>query len=422
MNKRIIASLCASVALVAGGLSHASEDRSGLISINPSPSPTGLAVAFTADFDGPSSATRIWVMNLDGANLHKIATTSQLDEEPAWAPSGQVIAFSSTQRNTTDIWTSSPDGARLTQLTSNQVNNRQPAWSPDSHHIAFVSDRAGANEVWIMNSDGTGQSRLTKVAGEKSKPSFSPDGQTIVFAISAGATSRLAIVKVDGTGFQYITNDGFRDWNPSWSKNGILFSSNRDATSEHQKIWQASTSGGSPTRLADVMAVDPVWTPNGQILYTDETVGGNALGAVTQFDPVSGKKARITQVEGYITPIDVRPLWKENWVFPGSLGTVPVAILSAPGFKPVTDVNKSTLRFGKTGQESSFKWCSILQFDLNHDGVPDLVCRFSIRASGFLSGDKAAVLRFKTRSGVQREGRDSIITSLKDDPDDFVTN
>lgn len=421
MKYKIFATLLASTLLAAASGSRASDDRTGLISINPSASPTGLEVAFTADFDGPASPTRIWVINLDGSNLHKIPTKSQIDEEPAWAPSGQAIAFASTQGNGTDIWTAGSDGSRLTQLTSSQLHNRQPAWSPDSRRIAFVSDRAGANEVWIMNADGTGQARLTKVAGEKSKPSFSPDGQSIVFAVSTGTVSRLATVNADGTAFQYITTDGFQDWNPSWGKSGILFSTNRDTSSEHWKIWRVQP-GGTPAKVSDILAVDPVWTPNGQILYTDETVGGNALGAVTQFDPVSGKKSRITQVDGYVTPIDVRPLWKENWVFPSSLGTVPVAILSTPGFKPVTDVNKSTLRFGKTGQETSFKWCSIIQLDLNHDGVPDLVCRFSIRTSGFSAGDKTAILRFKDNRGVAKEGRDRVITSLKDDPDDFLTN
>ncbi len=109
-------------------------------------------------------------------------------------------------------------------------------------------------------------------------------------------------------------------------------------------------------------------------------------------------------------------------MFPGSLGTVPVAILPAPGFKPVTEVNKTTLRFGKTGTENSFKWCSILQIDWNHDGVPDLICRFSIRSAGLLAGDKTAILRFKDVNGVARQGRDRIVTSLKDDPDDFLTN
>lgn len=421
MNRKVITSLLVPSLLAAISLSHASEDRTGVISINPSPSPNGLAVAFTADFDGPASPTRIWVINLDGSNLHKIATKSQLDEEPTWAPSGQAIAFASTQSNATDIWTAAPDGSRLTQLTSNQQHNHQPTWSGDGRRIAFVSDRAGNNEIWVMNADGTGQTRLTKSPGDKSKPSFSPDGGSVVFAVSTGTTSRLATVNVDGTGFQFITNDGFQDWNPSWGRNGIVFSSNRDASSEHWKIWQISP-GGAPSKLGDVMAVDPVWTPNGQILYTDETVGGNALAAVTQLDPVSGKKARITKVDGYATPIDVRPLWKENWVFPGSLGTVPVVILSTPGFKPVTDVDRNTLKFGKTGTESSFKWCSLIQLDWNHDGVLDLMCRFSIRASGFAAGDKTAVLRFKDVNGIAREGRDSIVTSLKDDPDDFLTN
>lgn len=135
----------------------ASDDRIGVMSLNPSPSPTSQEVVFAADFDSPTAMLHLWIASMDGTRVRRLDTAASavVDEEPAWSPDASTIAFSSTTGGSSDIWVVSPTGARPTRLTSNALNNHQPAWSPDGRKIAFVSDRGGSNDIWIMNADGS---------------------------------------------------------------------------------------------------------------------------------------------------------------------------------------------------------------------------------------------------------------------------
>jgi dipeptidyl aminopeptidase/acylaminoacyl peptidase len=360
----------------------------------------------------------LWVVSMDGSNLRRLATNplAKVDEEPAWSPDGQKIAFSSSTGGTSDIWTISPNGSGLTRLTSNALNSHQPAWAPDGSKIAYVSDRGGSNDIWIMNANGSGARRLTTLGGQENHPSFSPDGASIVFSESQNGTATLMAINVDGSNLHAITTGTtFADWNPSWGTQGIVFSSNRDTTSEHWKIWIVQPDGTGLGRLGDVIALDPVWTRDGHLLFTDATCDCDSLSAPSVLDPVTGTKRRISLMNAYPVAIDIRP-GKPNNINPKGTGDVPVAILSAKGFDATTAVDQATLHFGRTGSETSLDNCQTRKTDVNHDGLYDLVCNFVIPKAAFQRGDKLGILRFNDVNGVPYEGSDKVITT-KDDGD-----
>src|SRR5260370_34895934 len=99
---------------------YASDEGRGVISKNPSPSPSGSQIAFEADFDGPLN---IWTSTIGGGSLRKL-TTGASDEEPAWSPAGTAIAFASPGPATTDSSTVHPEGSCLTQLRSKSLTNQ----------------------------------------------------------------------------------------------------------------------------------------------------------------------------------------------------------------------------------------------------------------------------------------------------------
>lgn len=83
---------------------------------------------------------------------------------------------------------------------------------------------------------------------------------------------------------------------------------------------------------------------------------------------------------------------------------IPVAILSSDTFKPLS-VNVSSLRFGSTGDEDSLIRCSAHSVDLNHDGLPDLLCLFDVTKANFQPGDANGIVTGETDSGDAFEGQ-----------------
>lgn len=425
--KNFTLDLCISlVLLMASSASQASDDKIGVIANHPSPSPSGQELVFSADFDGPGS---LWISALDGSGLRKISppsTTSlaNTDMTPAWSPDGRHIAYWSLtgESRSSNIWVVQANGTYPLKLTANGANNSYPAWSPDGRKIAFVSDRDGSNDIWVMNADGTQPSKLVGSSGQKSNPSFSPTGDQIVFSRHENGVSTLMVINVNGSGLRALTTGVFRDGAPNWGVRGIVFSSNRGGANpdDDWKTWSIQPDGSGLRKVGDVAGSDPVWMPDGRIAFSDAGITTKALSAISIFDPAAGARRVVVDVQGYFTPIDIRPGKASNQVNPKSMGKMKVTILSTRTFDATKVVGQSSITFGRTGSENSLVDCSKKFKDVNGDGLLDLTCRFSLRYAGFQAGNTAGVLRFNdTTRGIPYEGRDTITTVLGDDPDDF---
>ena len=106
--------------------------------------------------------------------------------------------------------------------------------------------------------------------------------------------------------------------------------------------------------------------------------------------------------------IDIKPGSTVNPIRLSSLGTIPVAILSTADIDAPAEVDRTSLTFGRTGDEQSLASCSTLVQDVNWDGLPDLVCRFKTRLTQFKIGDTVGVLKGQTLDGAPIEGSDAV--------------
>jgi len=84
--------------------------------------------------------------------------------------------------------------------------------------------------------------------------------------------------------------------------------------------------------------------------------------------------------------------------------SIPVVLLSSANFD-ATQVDQSSLTFGETGDEKSLRRCDPHGVDINHDGRRDLLCHFDAQAAGFRPGDLNGVIKGKTLSGQEFEGK-----------------
>jgi hypothetical protein len=172
-------------------------------------------------------------------------------------------------------------------------------------------------------------------------------------------------------------------------------------------------------------------TPHDFCLKPGDTVGlkanlrlYNITGPITSADtmiPVSGTTTALLSVGsggsyGQITIassivtrlIDIKPGSRENPINRKSEGKIPVAILSTADWSVPTNVDRTSLTFGRTGDEHSLAFCNEDSQDVNNDGLPDLVCHFSTQLTGFQAGDTFGILNGKTKDGAAFTAKDSV--------------
>jgi hypothetical protein len=111
-----------------------------------------------------------------------------------------------------------------------------------------------------------------------------------------------------------------------------------------------------------------------------------------------------TPVPGPVS-IDIKPSSFPNSINIKKNRVVPVAILTTDIFD-ATDVDPSTLLFGKNGDEASPARTALK--DVDGDGVPDMILHFNTQDTGLWCGDTSAFLTGETFDGQPIVGSDSI--------------
>src|SRR5262245_4283201 len=185
----------------------------------------------------------LYVTNIDGSGMRRVALFASGFTVPTWSPDGRMIAF---ERRVgprdapppgngacrvchVEIFVVNADGSGLRNLTG-KAGGSLPAWSPDGRQIAFSRDNAFTPNLYVMKADGSGQRRVTQEPIHVWGASWSPDGQRLTFASGTQGFGNvwIYVVNVDGSGQQQLT----RDWGqaPAWSPDGrkIAFMNYRD--------------------------------------------------------------------------------------------------------------------------------------------------------------------------------------------------
>ena len=142
-------------------------------SLSPAWNPkTGQTVAFVSDRGG---IPKLYMMNADGTNSAELDLPDKgYLIDPAWAPNGQMLAFSWRRPDGNyDIYVMEPITRQIIQLTRDNSRNERPSWAPDGRHIVFESTRGGTRQIWTMLADGSQPHQLT-MTGHNESPNWSP--------------------------------------------------------------------------------------------------------------------------------------------------------------------------------------------------------------------------------------------------------
>jgi hypothetical protein len=116
---------------------------------------------------------------------------------------------------------------------------------------------------------------------------------------------------------------------------------------------------------------------------------------------------------------NIKPADSTNTISLSKPGDIPVAIFSDTNFDTTTLIDRSSLTFGRIGDEQTLVFLPDAQdprlrvpackvADVNSDGLKDLVCTFERKPAGFQLTDTYGVLRGKTISGITIKGTDTV--------------
>jgi Tol biopolymer transport system component len=150
------------------------------------------------------------------------------------------------------------------------------------------------------------------IAGDPARaeggPVFSPDGASIAFHDGNGIGG-IFVTGATGESTRRVTDFGFH---PAWSPDGhrLLFCTEAVSIPQSRSIksalWVVDAKGGTPTKLSDGDAVQPVWSPSGkQIAYWAVDTGQRDLFTMPA---AGGPRVAVT----HDAAIDWSPQWSPD--------------------------------------------------------------------------------------------------------------
>lgn len=200
--------------------------------VQPEPDPVTQAVynqiIFESDRDDPNGD--LYLMDLDGSNMRRIASTAFVESCPVFSPDGTRIAFHSTRLgNQLSLYVMHSDGTSVRYVDGPVRRDECPRWSADASRIGYVrDDRSSISATGVMriaNANGSSV-RTIDSAARFIGPALSMNGDQVLYhrfdlspdslrsgifvAASGGGTSRRIAASYDS------------DASIDWSRDGKL--------------------------------------------------------------------------------------------------------------------------------------------------------------------------------------------------------
>ena len=170
------------------------------------------------------SPSNLWLIDLKGSPSKWSIKTKQLTSgtarvlSPSVSPDGRLVAFAVSSREEQHIFTMPIEGGDRQQLTRSHQLNDSPAWSPSGKQIAFLAHDGKAYRVALINANG-GVQRTFSGSRSAGHLVWSP-GERILYQQAGNRNYRILDPKT-GQEMPLVPNDSLgRMFDAQYSPNG----------------------------------------------------------------------------------------------------------------------------------------------------------------------------------------------------------
>ena len=206
----------------------------------------------------------------------------QMIANPEISPDGNTIIYQRhqfdvmTDRRMVNLWTIGFNGEDHRPLTSGKSGYGNVTWSPSGDRIAYTSSEEGSNQIFVRWMDTGVSASLTNLTESPGNLRWSPDGSQILFSkfVPASSSQRIADLPSPPDGAQWEKSAQVID-DVVYRRDGGGY-----VEKGHNHIFVISANGGSPRQLTqgDYDHGSASWAPDGKhIIFTSDRSGNADL-------------------------------------------------------------------------------------------------------------------------------------------------
>lgn len=224
---------------------------------------TLLYLASNQDGSGP------WIHSLDVERRVPRRAIFGIDKYTSLSASAdgrRLVATLANPKGT--LWRLPITGARVEMSAARRIplttgNGSSPRLG--AGYLLYVSSKGTGDSIWKLQGDMSSEVWSASDARIIGGPAIAQDGRRIAFSTRQNGQTLLYAVNADGTDARIVTKSFELQGAPAWTPDGhaITVAATIEGT---PRLFNVPLDGRSPTPLVQEYSVDPVWSPDGELV------------------------------------------------------------------------------------------------------------------------------------------------------------